>query len=161
MSASASLLRRLALRLLKHALWVLPGERSTWADAMRNELQHLDDDREAFRWAAGCVLAGYWARFTSSGSNNQWVRWELTRARGRSRFIWGMCLSFSCSQFLYYSGVLYYLGSPVHDAPLYIWVLFTVPMILFVLMLGYLVGVWTWSHTERRYESWQRGNRKS
>jgi hypothetical protein len=38
---------------------VLPPARSIWAEAMRNELEHIDGDFEALKWAAGCVLAGY------------------------------------------------------------------------------------------------------
>jgi hypothetical protein len=31
--------------------WVLPGARSNWADAMRRELDYIEDDRAALRWA--------------------------------------------------------------------------------------------------------------
>lgn len=142
-------------------MWILPQERSGWADAMRNELQHLDEDGEAFRWAMGCVVTGYRERLTPTGSDKSWARWEVTRAKGRSRFIWGMCLAFSCAEFMYFSGVVYFRGPPVDDAPLYIWVLITVPPILLTLLIGYLVGVLGWSTTERGYERWQRKNRKT
>jgi hypothetical protein len=36
--------------------------RKEWGVAMRNELQVIDDETDALRWAAGCVVAGYWER---------------------------------------------------------------------------------------------------
>jgi hypothetical protein len=54
-----SLLRRLALRLMQHVAHVLPASRQEWAEAMRNELEHIDGDLGAVRWAAGCVVASY------------------------------------------------------------------------------------------------------
>lgn len=59
MTARASLLRRFASALMAHAADILPPARSPWADAMRHELDHIDSDREALTWAAGCVLASY------------------------------------------------------------------------------------------------------
>src|SRR5207248_932494 len=53
------LLRPLACRLIKHAANVLPGSRSDWAQAMTNELEYVECDVTALRWAAGCVLASY------------------------------------------------------------------------------------------------------
>jgi pimeloyl-ACP methyl ester carboxylesterase len=55
--------RRLAIRIAQHGSWVLPGARSPWADAMRRELDYIEDDRAALRWAIGCVMASYAARF--------------------------------------------------------------------------------------------------
>jgi hypothetical protein len=54
--------RRWAVKFAQHASWVLPGARSPWADAMRRELDYIEDDRAALRWAVGCVLASYKAR---------------------------------------------------------------------------------------------------
>ena len=54
--------RRLAVKLAHHASWVLPGARSPWADAMRRELDYIEDDAAALRWALGCVLASYKGR---------------------------------------------------------------------------------------------------
>ena len=59
MKARASLLRRIALALMTHAAAVLPPARSSWAEAMNQELQHIEGDLEALTWAAGCVLASY------------------------------------------------------------------------------------------------------
>jgi hypothetical protein len=44
---------------MAHAAEVLPPARSTWGDAMKQELDHIDSDREALTLAAGCVLASY------------------------------------------------------------------------------------------------------
>ncbi len=59
MMARASLLRRVALALMTHAAAILPPARSSWAEAMNHELQHIEGDLEALMWAAGCVLASY------------------------------------------------------------------------------------------------------
>ena len=42
-----------------HAANVLPESRSDWAQAMNNELEHVEDDFAALRWATGCILASY------------------------------------------------------------------------------------------------------
>ena len=49
--------RHIAHMLANHAVWIMP--RKEWGEAMRSELQAIDDDADALRWAAGCVLAGY------------------------------------------------------------------------------------------------------
>ena len=54
--------RRWAVELAQHAAWMLPGAQSPWAEAMRRELDYIEDDRGALRWALGCVLASYKAR---------------------------------------------------------------------------------------------------
>jgi hypothetical protein len=38
---------------------MLPPSRSPWAEAMKSELDHIDNDLEATKWAAGCVIASY------------------------------------------------------------------------------------------------------
>src|SRR5438309_1641896 len=57
--------RRIAQKVAGHASWVLPGARSGWADAMRRELDYIEDDRAALRWAIGCVMASYTARLAA------------------------------------------------------------------------------------------------
>ena len=59
MSGRISLLLRLAPKLMLHAANVLPKSRSDWAQAMSNELQHVEGDFAALRWATGCVVASY------------------------------------------------------------------------------------------------------
>jgi hypothetical protein len=49
--------RLLAQELLRHAVALLPRNQSPWADAMRIEIQHIDDDREALSWALGSFRA--------------------------------------------------------------------------------------------------------
>ena len=65
MSAQSGRWRRIALKIVGHASWVLPGARSGWADAMRSELDYIGDDRAALRWAIGCVTASYLARLAA------------------------------------------------------------------------------------------------
>jgi hypothetical protein len=62
MNARASLVRRLAFALIAHAADVLPPVRSPWGEAMKHELDHIEGDVEALRWAAGCVIASYLER---------------------------------------------------------------------------------------------------
>jgi hypothetical protein len=49
--------RRFAHKLLRHGVALLPPERSSWAGAMRIEIQHIEDDREALDWALGSLRA--------------------------------------------------------------------------------------------------------
>ena len=42
---------------MRHASHVMPSK--DWGEAMQAELDVIEDDREALRWAAGCVYAGY------------------------------------------------------------------------------------------------------
>jgi hypothetical protein len=51
------------VRLARHASGVLPRARSSWAEAMRRELDYIEDDRAALHWAIGCVMASYAAQF--------------------------------------------------------------------------------------------------
>lgn len=51
-------LRQVAVKLAQHAAAVLPGA-SPWAQAMRRELDYIENDRAALAWALGCVLASY------------------------------------------------------------------------------------------------------
>jgi hypothetical protein len=76
MSAMSGRWRRIALKLARHASWVLPGAGSPWADAMRRELDYIDDHRAALRWAVGCVLASYTARLTALPR----LRWRIVSA---------------------------------------------------------------------------------
>jgi pimeloyl-ACP methyl ester carboxylesterase len=65
MNAMPGRWRRMAVKLARHASWVLPGARSPWAEAMRRELDYIEDDREALRWAIGCVMASYAAQLAA------------------------------------------------------------------------------------------------
>lgn len=59
MSAPASLGKRLASKLVGHAAAVLPSPLSPWGTAMRHEIEHIRSDRDALKWALGCVSASY------------------------------------------------------------------------------------------------------
>jgi len=65
MNVSPGWWRRWAVKLAQHTSWVLPGAQSPWAEAMRRELDYIEDDAAALRWAVGCVLASYKARLAS------------------------------------------------------------------------------------------------
>ena len=75
--------RRCAVYLVRHAAGVLPQARTTWADAMEHEVRHVEDDREALRWAVGCVRAGYSERIEAMRIVDSWiVRWLLALVIG-------------------------------------------------------------------------------
>lgn len=58
MSGDTTLARRAAAALVHAtAAWLEPTRRSQWGRAMRAELDHIDGDYEALRWACGCALA--------------------------------------------------------------------------------------------------------
>ncbi len=79
MNVSPDWWRRWAVKLAQHASWVLPGAQSPWAEAMRRELDYIEDDRAALRWAVGCVLASYKARLAGLARSSL----SLPRLRGR------------------------------------------------------------------------------
>lgn len=62
MSAKISFTRKIAFVLMAHASRVLPPARAAWGEAMKNEFEHIENDSEAVKWAAGCVAAGYLER---------------------------------------------------------------------------------------------------
>lgn len=57
-----ALRRRFARVLARHAAQVMPRSTLRWDQAMQNELEAIEDDQMALRWAFGCVKAGYWER---------------------------------------------------------------------------------------------------
>jgi hypothetical protein len=59
MTKGLSLLRRVALALMKHPAWALPSARGPWAKAMQHELPQIENDLEALTWAGGCLVASY------------------------------------------------------------------------------------------------------
>jgi len=62
MTTRATPTRRLADSLVRYAARVIPGVLGHWAQAMQNELAYVADDREALRWATGCVGSAHAAR---------------------------------------------------------------------------------------------------
>ena len=57
MSRKVTWYRLIAQKLLRHGVALLPPDRSSWAVAMRIEIQHIEDDREALSWALGSLRA--------------------------------------------------------------------------------------------------------
>jgi hypothetical protein len=64
MSAVPGRWRALAVRLARHAAHIMPDAGSPWGEAMRRELDYIEDDPAALRWALGSVLASYRTRMT-------------------------------------------------------------------------------------------------
>ena len=60
-----SFARQLAHGLVHHAAHGLRWERTAWAEPMRREVDAIEDDLTALRWAAGCVVATYSERITT------------------------------------------------------------------------------------------------
>lgn len=78
MNAPMSLRLRLALTLMRRLDQVLPESRRDWATAMRAELAHLANERDALSWAIGCIVAGSKERITTMLAGNLKVsRWIL------------------------------------------------------------------------------------
>lgn len=66
MTARANFLRRLALRLARHAALLLPAPRSPWAEAMVHEVELIENDFDAFSWALGALFASLTERLRST-----------------------------------------------------------------------------------------------
>jgi hypothetical protein len=74
----ASLERRLALRLVRHAVFMLPRRFASWATAMQHEMEYIQPDRAALRWAIGCVSTSYLQRIASLNViQTSILRWAL------------------------------------------------------------------------------------
>jgi hypothetical protein len=90
MSALSSRWRRWAMRLAHHAAGVMPGARSPWADAMRWELDYIEDDSAAVRWALGCVLASYRLRLADRPLWSARGTWRHVAASGALMLLIGL-----------------------------------------------------------------------
>ena len=90
MNAVPSRWRRWAARLARHA--VVPGASAPWADAMRRELDYIDDDLAALRWALGCVLACYRMRLTERLALRVRAGWRQAAACGALMLVIGLAL---------------------------------------------------------------------
>lgn len=53
----STVLRAFANGAMRVAEWVVPRDRSSWAQAMRSELEQIDHDLEALTWALGCCVS--------------------------------------------------------------------------------------------------------
>jgi hypothetical protein len=91
MNAGSSRWRRLSLTLAQHAAWVLPGAGSSWAEAMRRELDYIDDPA-ALRWALGCVLASYRVRLADRSGFSGRSAWRYVATSGVLLLLIGFAL---------------------------------------------------------------------
>jgi hypothetical protein len=70
--------RWLSTQLISAAMQVSPREREEWAQAMSREVDEIPSDREALRWALGCLQASCHERLKSMRLTNWWpVRWGM------------------------------------------------------------------------------------
>jgi hypothetical protein len=92
MNAVSSYWRRLAVKVAQHATCVMPGARSPWADAMRRELDYIENDPAALRWALGCMVASYRARLTHRPSFSVRVAWRHVATSGVLMLLIGLAL---------------------------------------------------------------------
>ena len=92
MNVSPGRWRRWAVKLAQHASWVLPGAHSVWAEAMRRELDYIEDDRAALRWAVGCILASYKARLAARSGFGTRTVWRQAATSGALMLLIGLAL---------------------------------------------------------------------
>jgi hypothetical protein len=70
--------RWLSTQLICVAMHISPCEREEWAQAMSREVDEIPSEREALRWALGCVQASCHERLKSMRLTNWWpVRWGM------------------------------------------------------------------------------------
>lgn len=75
--------RWLAETLIGWAHRLLSQTREAWGEAMRNELPHIADDREALEWALGCFAAAWQERIRALKLlNSIWARSALVLLLG-------------------------------------------------------------------------------
>jgi hypothetical protein len=68
----------LSRQLVSAAMHVSPCEREEWAQAMSREVDEIPGDREALRWALGCLQASCQERLKSMRLTSWWpVRWGM------------------------------------------------------------------------------------
>jgi hypothetical protein len=70
--------RWLSNQVIRVAMHVSPCEREEWAQAMSREADEISSDREALRWALGCLQASCHERLKSMRPTEFWaVRWGM------------------------------------------------------------------------------------
>src|SRR6267378_8191997 len=70
--------RWLSRQLSRAATQVSPCEREEWAQAMSREVDEIPSEREALRWALGCLQASCHERLKSMRLTSWWpVRWGM------------------------------------------------------------------------------------
>jgi hypothetical protein len=71
---TAPTLRRwLAETVVRHATSILPSDRAPWAAAMREEIRHISNDREALSWSLGCLRASCSERMRKMTLLDLWI----------------------------------------------------------------------------------------
>jgi hypothetical protein len=83
------------MRLAQHAACVMPGARSPWADAMRRELDYIEHDSAALRWALGCVLASYRSRLADPSLLSARRAWRHVAVSSALMLLIGLTLQVS------------------------------------------------------------------
>lgn len=66
MSGGPDRWKRLAVRLVQHAAYVMPPASSAWAAAMLREVEHIEGGVDVLLWAFGCLIAGYRSRLATA-----------------------------------------------------------------------------------------------
>ena len=70
--------RWLSNQVIRVAMHVSPCEREEWAQAMSREVDQISSDREALRWALGCLQISCHERLKSMRLTSWWpVRWGM------------------------------------------------------------------------------------
>jgi len=92
MNAAPSRFRRWAVTLARHAARVLSSAPSSWAQAMRHELDYIADDKAALRWAFGCMLASYKARYMHRPRSGPRIAWRHIATSGVLMLLIGLAL---------------------------------------------------------------------
>jgi hypothetical protein len=70
--------RWLSNQIIRVAMHLSPHEREEWAQAMSREVDEIPSEREALRWALGCLQASCHQRLKSMRLTSWWpVRWGM------------------------------------------------------------------------------------
>jgi hypothetical protein len=59
MNSRRTFARRAAVVLMRRSVRIMPDIRAQWAAAMQNEMCLIENDKDALRWAIGCLRASY------------------------------------------------------------------------------------------------------
>ena len=73
---NASFYRRWTDRLARCAACLLPADRASWGEAIKSEVDHIDDHRAALRWAVGALWAAGTERIGAL-LNTRMAAWAL------------------------------------------------------------------------------------
>jgi len=66
MSGGPARWRRLAVKLVEHAVYVMPPAKAAWAAAMMRETEHIEGSVDVLLWAFGCLVASYRSRLAKA-----------------------------------------------------------------------------------------------